>query len=322
MTDPVTFEQQVADAATEANLPDLPVMTAEEEALPAETRPTQEALPLEPPKAAEPPKPPESEKPAPPQVVPLAVHIRQREKYERELASIREQTEIGNKRLQQLMETISPPPPAVDRNTDPLGATLQEMDGLRGEVRETREMLQKRQQEETQRAQINAFQNAVIADEQEFVKQADDYPQAITYVKDMKFREYVALGLDAQQAAARVQQDAFALAQHAFQQGMSPSELAYRMASAVGYKRAATPATQAIAATQHDDELATAPIPEKTQAQQAVEMRAAGAARGKGTGGAGTTGGALTFAELANLPNEEFAKMTEGKKWDRMFKGA
>jgi hypothetical protein len=192
------------------------------------------------------------------------------------------------------------------------------MDGLRGEVRETREMLQRRQQEETQRSQINAFQNAVIADETEFVKQADDYPQAITYVKDLKFREYVALGLDAQQAAARVQQDAFALAQHAFQQGVSPSELAYRMATAVGYKRAAA---KAIAA-QQDDELATAPAPEKTQAQQAVEMRAAGGQRSKGTGGAASTGGAMTFAELANLDNEEFAKMTAGKKWDRLFKGA
>lgn len=256
--------------------------------------------------------PPEPEKPAP-QVVPLAVHIRQREKYERELANIRQQTELGNQRLQQLMETITPKQEPVDRNTDPLGATLQEMDSLRGDIKETKEMLQRRQQEETQRSQINAFQNAVIADEQEFVKQADDYPQAVTYVKDMKFREYVALGLDAQQAAARVQQDAFALAQHAFQQGVSPSELAYRMAAAVGYKRAAK---------QPDDELATAPIPQKTQAEQAVEMRAAGAQRSKAAGGAGSTGGALTFAELANLDNEEFAKMTSGKKWDRLFKGA
>jgi len=314
MADPVSFEQQVQKVADEANIPDPVVMSEEEQALPADDyKPPQDAPVVE----AKPAEPaPEPEKPAP-QVVPLAVHIRQREKYERELSSIREQTQIGNQRLQQLMETISPPPAPVDRNTDPLGATLQEMDGLRGEMRETREMVQRRQQEETQRSQINAFQNAVIADEQEFVKQADDYPQAITYVKDLKFREYVALGLDAHQAAARVQQDAFALAQHAFQQGMSPSELAYRMAAAVGYKRVAAK----IAAAQQDDELATAPV-QKTQAEQAVEMRAAGSQRSKATGGAASTGGALTFAELANLDNEEFAKMTSGKKWDRLFKGA
>lgn len=306
-----TFEQQVA-AAAEQKMPDEQVMTPEEEAIP-----TDDTIAV---KAEEPAPAPskvesEPEKPAPPQVVPLAVHIRQREKYERELAAIREQTQIGNQRLQQLMETIAPKPEPVDRNTDPLGATLQEMDGLRGEVRETREMLAKRQQEETNRQQISAFQNAVIADEQAFTKQSDDYPDAITYVKDMKFREYVALGLDAQQAAARVQQDAYALAQHAFQQGMSPAELAYRMSEALGYKRQAK-----IAASQQDDELATAPI--KTQAEQAVEMRAAGAQRSKAAGGAASTGGALTFAELANLDNEEFAKMTAGKKWDRLFKGA
>jgi len=306
----VSFEQEVqkvADAEPQ-------VMSEEEQALPADDyKPPQDAPAVE----AKPEPAPEPEKTTPPQVVPLAVHIRQREKYERELSSIREQTEIGNKRLQQLVETISPPPAPVDRNTDPLGATLQEMDGLRGEVRETREMLQKRQQEEQQRAHINAFQQAVVSDEQAFVRQVNDYPEAITYVKDLKFREYVALGLDAHQAAGRVQQDTFALAQHAFQQGVSPSELAYRMAVAVGYKKSAK-----IAAAQQDEELATAPIPEKTQAQQAVEMRAAGGQRNKASGGAASTGGALTFAELANLDNEEFAKMTAGKKWDRLFKGA
>jgi hypothetical protein len=315
MADPqVSFEQEVQKVADEANLPETGVMTPEEEAIPVETDPIEPAKPI-----AEVVKepPPEPEKPAAPQVVPLAVHIRQRERYEREQAELRRVVEDGNKRLQQLMETISPPTPPVDRNTDPLGATLQEMDSLRGDIKETKEMLQRRQQEETQRAQINAFQNAVIADEQEFVKQADDYPQAITYVKDMKFREYVALGLDAQQAAARVQQDAFALAQHAFQQGQSPSELAYRMSAALGYKRSAAKA----AAAQQDDELATAPA-QKTQAEQAVEMRAAGAQRSKAAGGAASTGGAMTFAELANLDNEEFAKMTAGKKWDRLFRGA
>jgi hypothetical protein len=315
MADPqVSFEQEVQSVADQANLPETDVMTPEEEAIqvPAEAEETPKPI-------AEVVKepPPEPEKPAAPQVVPLAVHIRQRERYEREQAELRRVVEDGNKRLQQLMETISPPPAPVDRNTDPLGATLQEMDSLRGDIKETKEMLQRRQQEETQRSQINAFQNAVIADEQEFVKQADDYPQAITYVKDMKFREYVALGLDAQQAAARVQQDAFALAQHAFQQGQSPSELAYRMSAALGYKRAAAKA----AAAQQEDELATAPV-QKTQAEQAVEMRAAGGQRSKGTGGAASTGGAMTFAELANLDNEEFAKMTAGKKWDRLFKGA
>ena len=313
MADPqVTFEQEVQQIADKANIPEPAPMSEEEQALPADDyKPPQDAPAVE----AKPEPAPEPEKPAPPQVVPLAVHIRQREKYERELSSIREQTQIGNQRLQQLMETITPRPEPVDRNTDPLGATLQEMDGLRGEVRETREMLQRRQQEEGQRAQISAFQNAVVADEQEFVKQADDYPQAVTYVKDLKFREYVALGLDAHQAAARVQQDAFALAQHAFQQGVSPSELAYRMAAAIGYRRTAARAAA-------EEELATAPIPQKTQAEQAVEMRAAGGQRSKATGGAASTGGALTFAELANLDNEEFAKMTSGKKWDRLFKGA
>ena len=309
MTDEtVTFEKQVESAATEADLPDVPVMTMEEEAIPAPfVEPESVPVPA-PVKAAEPVV-------TPPQTVPLAVHIRQREKMDRELNELRQTVNQGNQRLQQLMETLTPAPVPIDRNTDPLGATLQEMDSLRGDIQQTKKILETRQREETQRAQITAFQNAVISDEEAFTQQANDYPQAVQYAKDMKFREYVALGLDAQQAAGRVQQDAYALAQHAFQQGLSPSELAYRMAAALGYTR-----KQAAAAIV-DEELATEPTP-ATQAEQAVKMRAAGATRGKTTGGAASTGGALTFAELANLDNEEFAKMTSGKKWDRLFKGA
>lgn len=316
MADPdVTFEQEVQKVADVANIPESAPMTEEEQSLPADDyKPPQDAPAV----AAKPEPEPPPERPIPPQVVPLAVHIRQREKYERELSSIREQTAIGNQRLQQLVETLSPPPPVVDRNTDPLGATLQEIDNLRGDIRQIRATEEQRQQVDYNRQQINSFQNAVIADETEFSRQATDYPEAVNFAKEMKYREYVALGLDHNQAAGRVQQDAFALAQHAFQQGASPSELVYRMAAALGYKKASVAAQQIATA---DEELAVAPAP-KTQAEQAVEMRAAGAQRGKTTGGAASTGGALTFAELANLDNDEFAKMTSGKKWDKLFRGA
>ena len=96
MADPVSFEQQVQKVADEANIPDPVVMSEEEQALPADDYKPPQDIPKVEAKPAEPA--PEPEKPAP-QVVPLAVHIRQREKYERELSSIREQTEVGNKRF-------------------------------------------------------------------------------------------------------------------------------------------------------------------------------------------------------------------------------
>jgi hypothetical protein len=161
------------------------------------------------------------------------------------------------------------------------------------------------------RADLEAFKAAVAQDEQNFAAQVPDLPQAIAFAKDMKFKEYLALGLDAQQAAARVQQDGFALASHAFQHGYSPSELIYRVSKAQGWKgltAGGEPATVTAAE-------------QSTPAEQVVEMRAAGADRAKGGGGAPARSGPMTLQELANLDNDEFAKLTSGKKWEKLFRG-
>lgn len=311
---PKTFSEEVAAASAEAGITDAP-MTSEEEAIapttpavPAESSLAPPAAPADAAKAPETPK--AEEAPKPPQTVPLAVHIRQREKFERELATQRQLIEQGNQRLQELVSRLTPQQPPIDRNADPLGATLQEMDGLKAEIGQTRELLSRQQDEATRRQQIAAFEAAVVNDEQTYAKQAPDYPQAIAYARDMKFREYQALGLDPREAAARVQQDAYALAQHAMQQGASPAELAYQVAMALGYRRSATP-VPAAAPQQNAG----------TSAQEVVAMRAAGAEKSGSTGGAPVASGAMSFAELTALDNEEFAKMTSGKAWDKLMRG-
>ena len=308
------FSEQVAAEAAAAGITDAP-MTAEEEALAPTSPPADSSLAA--PAAPADPAPVEAKKeeaqaPKPPQTVPLAVHIRQREKYEREQAQLRQIVEQGNARLQQLMEQLNPPKPPIDRNADPLGATLQELDAMKSEMGQTREMLTKRQEEEMRRQQIAAFENAVVADEQNYSKVAPDYGQAVAYARDLKFREYQALGLDPPLAAARVQQDAYALAQHAMQQGVSPAELAYRVATTLGYRaQAAAPASTP----------ANPGLPVNRDAQEVVAMRAEGAKKSSATGGSPTPSGALSFAELAALDNEEFAKMTSGKAWDKLMRG-
>lgn len=312
-----TFEQQVAAAATSAGIEaplDAP-MTTEEEQSPADTwaagrgeekpEPAEKAPAVaEPAKAAEP-------KPEPPQTVPLAVHIRQRERLEAQVQQLRQITETGNRRLEELTRALQPAPITVDRTSDPLGSALEGMDKMVKDVGDLKEAQARQQQTEQNRAAIAHFSNAVLEDERLYTAQAPDLAEAIKYAKDMKFREYTALGAAPQEAAARVQQDAYAVAQHAFNTGQSPSELVYKMAQVLGYKKVegAEPAASEPAAA-----------PQKTAAEQAVEMRAAGAARGKNSGGAATSGGAISMAELAQMDNDEFAKMTSGKKWDRLWR--
>lgn len=305
-----SFEQQVASAAKDAGIPPETPMTAEEEAVPAQTWASNREKEETPePKAADPkPAEPVVEKvaePAVPQTVPLAVHIRQRERMDSEIRELRRITEVGNQRLQELTRAIQPAPTPIERATDPLGATLEGMDKLSQEVKAINERSAKQQQEEQNRAAINQFNRYVAADEQEYIKQAPDLVDAINYAKNLKFNEYTALGLPPEMAVKRVDQDAFALAQHAVNTGASPSEMVYRTAIALGYRKAAaveTPAT-----------------PAPTPAETAVEMRKAGSERGKASGGAATHGGPISFAELAALDNDEFAKMTSGKKWGRLL---
>lgn len=249
-----------------------------------------------------------------PQTVPLAVHIRQRQKAEAETAELRRIIQVGSQRLDQLTRAITPPPPAEpDRNEDPLGAALSGLDQLKGQVKQLSDMTLAERQQAQVRADIESFKAAVAQDEQNYAAQVPDLSARIAYVKDLKFKEYVALGLEPQQAAARVQQDGFALASHAFQHGYSPSELISRMADTYNYRPGMTAGGESVAA-------GTAAANTETSAQQAVAMRAAGAERAKGGGGAPARSGPVTLQELANMDNDEFAKLTAGKKWDKLFK--
>jgi hypothetical protein len=318
MSEEPSFEQQVATAAKEAGVVEVPAESADAPApvpsIPAGSQDEPAALAA--PKAEEPPPPP--------QTVPLAVHIRQREKHDREVRELREQFNVGNQRLQQLMQSLQPaPPPAPDPNVDPLGAALSKLDTLEANVNQVVTATAEERKTAQLRQQIAQFERAVYEDEQAYKAEVPDLGEAMAYAKDTKFREYVALGMDAQQAAARVQQDAFALASHAFQNGLSPSDLVYRMAHALGYKRAAPATTAATVASaagapaRDADGRFVAP----SAAEAAIEMRAAGSERAKGGGGAPENLGPITLQQLATMDNDEFAKLTSGKNWNKLMGG-
>lgn len=308
MTDQ-TFEQEVQAAAQEANLPDEPPMTPEEESIPVEQAapPQPEAAPVE--------EPAKEEKPIP-ETVPLAVHIRQREKHERETNSLRQQlTQMqqqfaqGNERLEQLTRMLQPPEEqAPDPKTDVIGALLYQQQQLAKQMEAVNSRLVQSDTETRSRNELQRFEQFVVQDEQRFQQEAPDYKQAIDWVKGVKIREYQALGLDERQAVARVQQDALAIASHAVNQGASPAEFGYRLAKALGYQGQPAKA-------------AAAPQQAKADADNVIAMRAAGAERGKPAGGGGQIGGQITFADLASMDNEEFAKMTAGSNWKKLAGG-
>ncbi len=310
-----TFQQEVAGAAKEAGIveapepaPSTPDGSTDEPATPAA------------PAAAEAPK--AEEPPPPPQTVPLAVHIRQREKHDRELRELREQFTVGNQRLAQLMQSLLPAPaPPPDPSTDPLGAALAKLDVLEKNVGEVVTATAEERKTAALRQQIAQFERAVYEDEQAYKAEFPDLDEVMTYAKDVKFKEYTALGMDPRQAALRVQQDAFALAQHAFQNGLSPSHLVHQMGVALGWKKGNIRNTETPAENQPKPAEITPETRQITAAEQAVEMRAAGADRAKGGGGAPENLGPITLQQLATMDNDEFARMTSGKKWNKLMAG-
>lgn len=235
-------------------------------------------------------------KPAP-TTVPLAVHIRERERFKAERLAFQQQQEIVNQRLQQLFtsQQQAKADPVPDPDTDPLGYQIH----LQKQTAEQLQRMQaEREQERQQSQQLAAQQQAVTyvaqkvdADEKAFIAKAPDYKEAIAHARNVKFAEYTALGMTEEQASQRLQQDAWALSIFAAQNGLNAAEYAYQVSQALGYKPGAS---------------GTNPL----------EMRQRGQKVSVG-GGAGGKKTAPTFADLAAMSNDEFAKLTKGDNWQK-----
>ena len=236
-----------------------------------------------------------------PDKVPLAVHLRQRERFERQLAEQQQRFEIGQQRLEQIARQLAPKAPEPDPD-DILGRQLHELQ----EVKQTLGHLTAQQQQEREqrqaREQLDGMVRAVKQDEAVFIKDNPDYVEAINHAKAVKRSEYMALGLSEQQANARLQADAIAIAQQAYQIGESPAALAYRLADALGYRKSATTAE-------------AAPTNVLAMRQQGQRMATGGG------GGGGNKGTIPSFAELASMSNEAFEAATKGGNWQKIMGG-
>lgn len=237
---------------------------------------------------------------AAPQTVPLAVHIREREKFRQERLAFQQQQELVNQRLTQLFSAQqTKAEPAPDPDTDPLGYQIHLQKQTAEQLEKMQqEALQDRQQRAVQEQQQRAVQyvaEKVNQDEKAFLERAPDYKDAIAHARNVKFAEYTALGMTEEQASQRLQQDAWALSIFAAENGLNAAEYAYQVSQALGYKPGARGTNQ-------------------------LEMRQKGAKVAVG-GGAGGKKTAPTFADLAAMSNDEFARLTKGDNWHKFAGG-
>jgi hypothetical protein len=119
---------------------------------------------------------------------------------------------------------------------DPLGALKYENDQLKKQVEEVNTGVKKTQDEWQRTQQYQSFAQHVQSQEASYKQQAQDYDQAIAYLKDVRLQDYADLGYTQEDATAALQSEILGLAQAAVQKGKNAADVAYKMAQRYGYK--------------------------------------------------------------------------------------
>jgi hypothetical protein len=119
---------------------------------------------------------------------------------------------------------------------DPLGALKYENDQLKKQVEEVNTGVKKTQDEWQRTQQYQSFAQHVQSQEAAYKQQAQDYDQAIAFLKDVRLQDYADLGYTQEDATAALQNEILGLAQAAVQKGKNAADVAYKMAQRYGYK--------------------------------------------------------------------------------------
>lgn len=195
--------------------------------------------------------------------------------------------------LQRREQAARTPPPS--REEDPLGYVAHATEQTQAELNQMRRAMYEQQQQAQQQQVTQSFIASVTAAEAAHAAQVPDSREAVQYLRERKWREYVAAGMDEQSASAAVDRDGWALAQSCLARGENPAQRAYEIAKALGYRRrSATP-------------------------QDQVAMQAAGARASTPSGTAGAGGGRVSLDVLAKMSPDEFLKATSGDKWRKLM---
>jgi hypothetical protein len=231
-------------------------------------------------------------------VVPLAALHEERnarKELARQLAEQRQMMETVNRRLETLM---TPRAQAPDKDTDAVGYIDHRINDLSQQTQQLHQSLAQRQQQEQQERAMNQLAQGVVQVANEFSKQTPDFQDAVKHLNTTRTRELMALGVPQEQATrqATMELDQAAMQWHA--SGQNPAQIAYDFALARGYQKAQ--------------------VQQPAQEKLAAQQKGVAASKTLGSGGAST--GKLTAETLANMSEEDFAKLSESE-WRRAMGG-
>lgn len=226
--------------------------------------------------------------------------IREEQQRQAQIQAQREQEwQIGQQRLQQIIQAREAPPP--DEQADPLGAGLHIAKQTAAQVEQMRREQWQREQQIAQQNQVmqqrqmqeqamQQFVNRVTASEAEFKTSHPDYQEALTFAMTRRTKELTAAGYEQDEAAQIAGNDARNLAAQWVGRGLNPAEHAYKMAQAMGY--------QAVDKEQMHEE-----------GQRASKPSGGGAVKGRMSA---QQVAAMTPTQLARLSEEDFRAIMGG----------
>lgn len=239
----------------------------------------------------------------PEKTVPLAALHESRMK-EREwrdkAAQIEKEAQERFQKLEQRLEKLVNPPPAVPKfEDDPAGNLRYQVETTQAELKSVREA----SEESRKVSEAQAFEQQIAASthaaEQAFAKEHPDYLDAVKHLQSIADKNLEMMGMDDPAArSAQIRKDALAMSLKALQMGKSPAEVAYQLATNYGFKAGVAPA--------------------KSEAVKKIETIQAGQKTGSMPGG-GTKQTPLTLATLESLDDDEFNKLVEDPvAWKKM----
>jgi hypothetical protein len=119
---------------------------------------------------------------------------------------------------------------------DPLGALKYENEQLRKKYEEVETGVKQTKEDWQRSQQYLAFVQHVQAQEATYKKQAQDYDEAVAFLKEVRLQDFADLGLSPEDSMAALENEINGLAQAAVQKGKNAAEVAYKMAQRYGYK--------------------------------------------------------------------------------------
>lgn len=135
--------------------------------------------------------------------------------------------------------------PQANYEDDPLGYLKNSVESMQNNMVQQQQYLQSQYQNAQQQQQVQHLADNYRAKANEFAKDNPDFTDAYNHLVQSRMNQYLAAGLNQQQAQQQLVEEELAIAAKAFTDGVNPAERLYNVSKSLGYQKQAQSAAPA-----------------------------------------------------------------------------